>query len=162
MLFFIGYLSVHICGFYKLLFLFPSGLINWTELLLRPPTPPIGCEGGHVSRSQSALFCVASVWTERVRCVLRCFSQTVPRLSTAVLRGWHDAERRRRGEEQGAHPGGAPGERGHRQSPAGPGGVLRHRAARHTLRSGPAEHHVAALRVRPPVCRQVQFVRVTV
>uniref|UniRef100_A0A671UDK5 Girdin-like n=1 Tax=Sparus aurata TaxID=8175 RepID=A0A671UDK5_SPAAU len=58
-----------------------------------------------------------------------------------------NAERRRRGEEQGAHPGGAPGEREHRETPAGSGDLLRHRAACHTLRSGPAEYYLAALRV---------------
>lgn len=68
---------------------------------------------------------------------------------------WHDAERRRRREEQGAHPVGAPPERERRETPAGAGDLLRHRAACHILRPGPAERHVAALRVRPAVSVQV-------
>lgn len=74
-------------------------------------------------------------------------SLTVPHNATALPGVWQDAERRRCGEEQGAHPGGAPGEREHRETPAGSGDLLRDRPACHTLRSGPAEYHLAAVRV---------------
>lgn len=80
-----------------------------------------------------------------------------PHSPTGILGFWHDAERCRRGEEQGAHPIGAPGQRGHREGPAGPGDLLRYRAARHALRQGTAEYHLASFRVRPAVSAQVDI-----
>lgn len=80
---------------------------------------------------------------------------TLPYNTTVIPGISDDAERRRRGEEQGADPVRAPGVREHRETPAGSGDLLRYWAACHTFRSGPAEYNLAAFRVRPSIIGQV-------